>query len=81
MTQDSSRRGRKPRVSDEDILAVFSDAETPFLTTAEVAEELPIKRRATYNRLSALADADVLRKKNVGGRNSVWWLTSDEVTE
>ena len=81
MTQDSSRRGRKPRVSDEDILAVFSDAETPFLTTAEVAEELPIKRRATYNRLRALADEGVLRKKNVGGRNSVWWLTSDEVSE
>lgn len=79
MTGEQGSRGRRPSVSDAEIIGVFEAAETPFLTTAEVADRLPIKRRATYNRLRSLAEEGDLRKKTVGGRNSVWWLASDEV--
>lgn len=77
-----STPGRKPRVTDEELLAVFQRTDDPVLSTAEIADELPIKRRATLTRLQRLADNGVLSRKQTGGRNTVWWLTteSDEIT-
>ncbi|MFD1525729.1 MULTISPECIES: hypothetical protein [Halolamina] len=66
--------GRKPRVTDRDLLDVFRDAEDPVLSTAEVADAVPIKRRGTLNRLRGLEDAGDLESKQIGGRNTVWWL-------
>lgn len=73
MPQKSSV-GRKPRVDDGDILDVFREHGDPVLSTAEVADELPIKRRGTLNRLQQLEDDDVIQSKPIGGRNTVWWL-------
>jgi DNA-binding IclR family transcriptional regulator len=67
--------GRSPSISDEQLLEVFRRSEDPVLTASEVAEELPIKRRATYNYLRRLREDGVLRSKKVGGRASVWWLS------
>lgn len=69
--------GRKPRVDDDEILDLFRMSPEPVLSTREVADELPIKRRGTLNRLQSLADAGVLGSKEVGGRNRVWWITDD----
>jgi hypothetical protein len=80
MTQ-ADKGGRKPRVTDKDLLDVFRDAEDPVLSTAEVAESVPIKRRGTLNRLRDLEDAGDLESKQIGGRNTVWWLAGLMDTE
>ena len=66
--------GRKPRVTDDEILQLFQDTSDPVLSTAEVTEQLSIKRSATYKRLSALRDDGQLTGKDIGGRNNVWWI-------
>ena len=73
--------GRKPTVSDEEILAVFEKAEDPVLMADEVAESLPIGRRAVYNRLRSLKDQGVLRSKKTGARSTVWWYPGETTTD
>lgn len=70
-----SSGGRKPRVTDDDILALFRETSDPVLSTAEVSDALPIGRRGVLDRLHDLADAGELEYKNIGGRNMVWWRT------
>lgn len=65
--------GRKPDVSDSDILEVFRQASDPVLTTAEVAENVDIGHRGTYDRLQKLRDEGVLEMKKVGESGAVWW--------
>ena len=69
--------GRKPRVIDDEILQLFRDTSDPVLSTAEVTEQLSIKRSATYKRLSALRDDEQLTGKDIGGRNTIWWIPSN----
>lgn len=73
----NSTSGRSSRVADEELLAVLRATDDPVLSTAEVAAELPIKRRATLTRLHTLADAGRISYKKTGGRNLVWWLTDN----
>ena len=68
------RRGRKPTVSDEEILTVFRDSDDPVLIASEIAEKVDIGRRAVNYRLEKLESEGVLRSKSVGGRSTVWWL-------
>jgi len=71
--------GRKPRVTNEEILEVFRATDDPVLSTAEVAESLPIERRGVFNRLQQLEEDGLLESKEIGGRNRVWWVSdSDE---
>jgi hypothetical protein len=65
--------GRKPTVSDDDILDVFRQASDPVLTTAEVADRIDIGHRGTYDRLQKLADEGALEMKKVGDSGAVWW--------
>lgn len=65
--------GRKPTVSDEEILEVFSQASDPVLTTKEVADEVEISRRGAFDRLRSLADDGDLQMKKVGETGAVWW--------
>ena len=76
---EQSKPGRKPRVTDEEVLTVLRETGDPVLSTAEVAEELPIQRRATLTRLQRLAENDVLARKRTGGRNTIWWLANNEL--
>lgn len=66
--------GRKPRVTDKEILQLFRATDDPVLSTGEIAAELPIGRSATYKRLSKLHDQGKLRAKKIGGKNTVYWL-------
>jgi len=65
-------------VSDEEILQLFRETDDPVRSTAEVAEQLSIKRSATYKRLTALRDEGRLEGKQIGGRNNVWWIPECE---
>ena len=77
MPESSNKGGRKPRVTDEDLLDVFRSTPDPVLSTAEVADAVPIKRRGTLNRLQALEEDGELESKQIGGRNTVWWLVDE----
>lgn len=77
MAEKSNKGGRKPRVSDEDLLNVFRSTSDPVLSTAEITDEVPIKRRGTYTRLRNLEESGTLESKQIGGRNTVWWLTTE----
>lgn len=75
MAEQSTDGGRKPRVTDQEILDVLREQRDPVLSTAEVADQLPIKRRGTLNRLRRLEEDGEVVSKRIGGRNTVWWLT------
>lgn len=66
--------GRKPVVSDEQILNVFAASADPVLSAPEVAERLPIGETGTYKRLRKLRERDLLESKPVG-QGVAWWLT------
>lgn len=68
--------GRPQRVDDDQILELFFEADSPVLTTAEVASDLPIGQRATIDRLSSLSQRAILAEKDVGQAGRVWWLKS-----
>lgn len=70
----SGKPGPDPSVTDEEILALFEASEDPVLSTKEVTEQVSLKRRSVYDRLIALAEAGELEQKEIGGRNTVWWL-------
>lgn len=61
------------KVSDKEILTVLNRSEDRILTTSEIAEEVPISRRAVLDRLNNLQDEGRIKKKQVGGRNVVWY--------
>jgi predicted ArsR family transcriptional regulator len=61
-------------VSDEEILAVFERTSDPVVTTSDLAEELPIGRRAVRERLSDLEERGIVARKTVGARSVVWWV-------
>lgn len=73
--------GRKPRVSDEEIIEVFRVAEIPVLTTTMAADELPIGKRALLNRLSNLEEEGKLESMEVGPRGKVWWVPEEPETD
>jgi hypothetical protein len=66
--------GRQPRVSDDEIIEVFRRASDPVLTTKEVADEVDIGHRGTFDRLQSLADGGKIRMKKVGESGAVWWV-------
>ena len=66
--------GRKPTATDDEILEVFRQSADPVLTASEVAQSLPIGRRATLKRLQNLFDEGELESKETGSGSRVWWL-------
>ena len=68
------RRGRKRRVSDEEILEVFRQTDDPVLIASEIAEHVGLSRRAVNYRLKKLSDEGILDSKQVANRTVAWWL-------
>lgn len=66
--------GRGRRVSDEEILQAFKEAEEPVLTTREVGDAVGLGRRGTLERLSQLEDTGVIKRKKIGEVGAVWWF-------
>jgi DNA-binding Lrp family transcriptional regulator len=75
----TSKPGPHPRVSDKEILLRLREAGAPVLSTADLAESLPIARRTALNRLKQLRERGVVDSYTVGGRNTVWWATATAV--
>ncbi len=65
--------GRRPEITDEEILAVFRSSADPVLTTGEVASEFEITHRGVRDRLEKLEEEGILESKKVGARAKIWW--------
>ena len=68
--------GRKPTVSDAEILVLFTESEDPILSATEVAEDLPIGDRGTHERLKKLHENGFLERKSVG-QGMAYWITDE----
>ena len=68
-----SKQGNK--ISEQDILKVFDAAEEPFLTSSEIADELPVSRQAVNYRLEKMHENGDVGKKKTGARSVGWWAT------
>ncbi|XVH33876.1 helix-turn-helix domain-containing protein (plasmid) [Haloferacaceae archaeon DSL9] len=68
---DAGRFGEK--VTEQDILKIFDTADEPFMTTTEIANELPVSREAVYYRLSQMLEKGDVGKKKAGARSVGWW--------
>lgn len=62
------------KVTDADLIEAIERADGPVVTAAELADELPIGRRAVRERLMDLRDRGLVDRKDVGARAVVWWL-------
>ena len=76
--------GRRPEITDEEILAVFRSSPDPVLSTGEVASQFEITHRGVRDRLEKLEEQGILRSKKVGARAKIWWdpeyTTTSETT-
>jgi predicted transcriptional regulator len=63
------------KVTEQEILKVFDATDDPFLTTTELAEQLPVSRQAVYHRLGQMREKGVVDKKKTGARGAGWWAT------
>lgn len=69
--------GRKPTISDEEILAVFLNTDDPVLTTSEVRDAIGFSTNdGTLKRLNKLELQGYLADKQPG-KARLWWLTPD----
>jgi hypothetical protein len=65
------------KTRDTDIITIFESTDETFLSTSEVAEQLPIGKRATLNRLNRLHTDGKIEKKKIGV-GCTWWLPSED---
>lgn len=67
--------GRKPRVTTEDVLAIFAENEDrcePF-SAPEIAEQLNCHRNTARNKLEDLVFVGDLDSKKIGASARVYW--------
>lgn len=73
-------RSGTQKARDEAIIAVFQESSDEYLSTAEVAEALPIGQRATHNRLTDLQERGLIERKPLGA-GTIWRLAPTDETE
>ncbi|NKE38058.1 MarR family transcriptional regulator [Natronococcus sp. JC468] len=61
------------KVTEQDILKAFDYSDDPFLTTTELAEQLPVSRQAVSYRLEQMRKKGLVDKKKTGARAAGWW--------
>jgi GTP-sensing pleiotropic transcriptional regulator CodY len=78
MSDTNHPGGRKPRVTDDELLETIDDilgeVDAPVVTTSQITEQVPLTQRAVRKRLRRLADEGAIGSVDVGNA-SVWWTT------
>jgi len=69
---------RRLKVTDNQILQLFREADAPVLTAGDLAEQLPVTKAAVNKRLRQLVDEQELNRKKVGGAAVVYWLPEEK---
>lgn len=67
--------GRKPTVSDKEVLRQIALMPDPVITAPELGERLDMTRQGANNRLTKLEDQEYVKSKKVGAHAIVYWLT------
>jgi len=67
--------GRKPTISDEELLREIRLLPDPVITATELVDSVKMTRQGVNNRLTELVESGHLRSKQVGSRAVVYWLT------
>lgn len=67
--------GRKPTVSDEQVLREMALMADPVSTAPELAERLDMTRQGANYRLGQLEEDGYVKSKKVGAHAIVYWLT------
>jgi DNA-binding MarR family transcriptional regulator len=68
--------GRKPTVSDTEILRIFVVNPDPVFLASELTDELDMSRQGIHNRLDELEERGYLNSKTAGGRR-MFWVTQE----
>jgi len=63
------------KITEQDILKVFDTANEPFLTSSEIAGQLPVSRQAVNYRLDQMLEKGLVDRKKTGARSVGWWAT------
>lgn len=66
--------GRKPTISDSEIILHIADEPDPILSTSEIADHFGFSQPGMLSRLRKLEDKGMLKSKKVGNSNA-WWLS------
>lgn len=66
------------KVSERDILALFAEADAPFLTAPEIAARVGVTRQAITYRLKRMREKGLVERKDVGSNAVVWWVPDEE---
>jgi len=70
-----AKPGPDERVSEEDILREIALSPDPVVTAAEIAERTDYTRSNVNYRLSNLVESGDVKRKEVGARAVVYWIT------
>lgn len=68
--------GRKPEISDSEILQEFAESPDPVLSAPEIADRFGYSTAGIYKRLRDLRDDGLLDSKKIG-QGRAWWLTDE----
>lgn len=78
MSNERDDRGQFiEQVTLEDVLGELRRTDEP-MTGTELGNRFEISNRAALNKLNTLHERGDIRRKEVGGRAVVWWLSHDE---
>lgn len=69
--------GRPPTVSDEEVVRAIALHPEPVVTARDIHEEIGLTPDGARERLKALCEKGLVRKKEVGASSLVFWLTDE----
>jgi DNA-binding MarR family transcriptional regulator len=67
--------GRNERQTDTDFLREIALSPDPIVTAPELAERMDYTRAEVHKRLNDLVEQGLVRKRDVGSRPTVYWLS------
>ncbi|WP_424005665.1 FaeA/PapI family transcriptional regulator (plasmid) [Haloarcula salina] len=69
-----STRGPDPKATDEEIIELIVSAETPFVTTGDIAEAVSLSSERARQRLNQLDKQGKIDRTKVGSSAVVYWI-------
>lgn len=65
------------RESDVKYLRAMAHSADPVVTAPELADIVGVTQQAAHSRLQEMEERGLVKRKKVGSRSVVWWLTTD----
>jgi DNA-binding MarR family transcriptional regulator len=69
--------GKNRQVSNEELLRAVALSPDPIVTAPEIADRVNLTRQGVNNRLPELVEQGLLKKRQVGAKAIVYWLTDE----